>query len=314
MEKVSIIMPVYNGETTLGKALKSLALQESNFQELIIVNDASTDGSLEIIENFKRKREYIRLISNEHNIGLAKSYNIGIKAARGDLVVTMHQDIILTRGALKHLITPFSNEKVVAVGHADIHPTELWEKYNFWQKCFFARFMNRNSVGINGQFDAFRKSALEKVGMFDGVHFKSAGEDGDIVWKLQRIGKIANTDARIVHLHKIDPNFSWKDIIRKQMQYSEAQGALLARGRIFGIYQLAKSFFREMLLIALLIPFMNLISVIIIIIYSFFYTGRVFAEEYKNPRIIILPFFNFLLLFVSFFYSLRGFIYGKQMI
>ena len=52
MEKVSIIMPVFNGGTTLAKSLKSLLSQTANFFELIIVNDASSDNSLEIIKKF----------------------------------------------------------------------------------------------------------------------------------------------------------------------------------------------------------------------------------------------------------------------
>lgn len=307
-------MPVYNGETTLEGALKGLFGQAEYFQELIVINDASSDNSAKIIKGLIGENENYKLIENELNQGLAKSYNVGIKAAQGDLIVTMHQDIVLTKGALKKLIAPFEDEKVVAAGHADIHPLELWKKYNFWQKCFFSRFQKMNISGINGQFDAFRKSALEKVGMFDGIHFKSAGEDGDIVYKLKKIGKIAGSGAKTIHIHKVDPNFSWRDIIRKQAQYSEAQGALLARGRVSGIYQLTMSFFREILLVALFVPLIKFISIVIIIIYSFSYTGRVFLEEYKNPRILVLPFFNIFLLFISLLYSLKGFILGKQTI
>jgi len=312
--KVSVIMPIHNGETTLKEALASLLGQTDFFQELIIINDASTDNSAKIISEFAEKFEKFRIIANEKNLGLAKSYNVGIQEAKGDLVITMHADMVLEKNAVAELLEPFSDPHVAAAGHSDNHPLDLWKKYNFWQKCFFSRFQKLNISGINGQFDCFRKSALEKVGLFDGFHYKSAGEDGDMVWKLKKIGKVVASKARTIHIHKVDPNFSWRDIIHKQAQYSEAQGALLARGRISGMYQLAKSFFREILLIALLIPFINIISIIIIIIYSFSYTGRVFVEEYKNPRILILPFFNIFLLFVSLVYSLKGFILGKQTI
>jgi glycosyltransferase involved in cell wall biosynthesis len=314
MEKISIVMPVYNGETTLEKTLESLILQEEDFFELVIVNDASADGSLEIINNLARGRENWIILSNEHNRGLARSYNEGIRRARGDLVVTMHQDIVLTEGALKKLVAPFADKNVVAAGHADIHPLALWQKYNFWQKCFFSRFQKLDISGVNGQFDAFRKSALEKVGMFDGVHFKSAGEDGDIVYKMKKIGKVVASDARTVHLHKVDPHFGWKDIVHKQKQYSEAQGVLLRRGRISGIFLLAKSFFREILLIALIIPYIRILSVSSIILYSFLYTKLVYMEEYSNIRIVVLPFFNIFLLLVSLAYSLKGFILGRQTI
>jgi glycosyltransferase involved in cell wall biosynthesis len=314
MQKVSIIMPVYNGETTLEKTLESLLNQEINFLEIIIVNDASTDKSLEIIKEFISENGKCKLINNQKNLGLAKSYNIGIKAGRGDLIVTMHQDIVLAKDALEKLVAPLENEKVVAAGHADLHPLELWKKYNFWQKCYFSRFQKLNITSINGQFDCFRKKALEKVGLFDEVHFHSAGEDGDIVYKLKKIGKIADSEAKIIHLHKIDPNFNWKNIIRKQAQYSEAQGALLSLGRISGFKNYIKTFFREIMLLSLFFPYLNTIVLVSIIIYSFIYTERVYREEYNNPRIFVLPFFNIYLLFISFIFSTRGFISKKQVV
>jgi hypothetical protein len=132
--------------------------------------------------------------------------------------------------------------------------------------------------------------------------------------RLKKIGKIVDTKARIIHLHKVDPRFSWKNIVYKQAQYSEAQGALLARGRIWNPRTFVRSFFREILLVAFLIPYTRILSLVLIAIYSFSYTKIVFFREYKNKRIWLLPFFNIFLLFVSLAYSLRGFIYGKQRI
>lgn len=307
-------MPVFNGETTIGSTLRSLFKQTEYFQQLIIINDASSDNSEKIIRDIAGEADNARIITNPKNLGLAKSYNIGIREASGDLIVTMHQDIVLKKNALQKLMAPFENENIVAAGHADVHPPELWKKYNFWQKCYFSRFTRRKWIGINGQFDCFRKSALEKVGFFDEVHFRSAGEDGDMLHKLKKIGTVAGSDAKTIHIHKIDPNFSWRDIIRKQAQYSEAQGVLLIRGKALSLVSIVHTFFREILLLALLVPFVRIFSVALIILYSFAYTGRVYFEECGNTRIFVLPFFNILLLFVSLYYSLRGAINGKQRI
>ncbi|KKT33663.1 MAG: hypothetical protein UW19_C0007G0054 [Candidatus Moranbacteria bacterium GW2011_GWF2_44_10] len=135
-----------------------------------------------------------------------------------------------------------------------------------------------------------------------------------MVFKLKKMGKIADTEARIIHLHKVDPNFSWKDIVHKQAQYSEAQGVLLALGRIRNLETFGRSFFRELMLLALVVPYLNIVSLISIALYSFLYTKIIFEKNYKDKRIFILSLFNIFLLFVSSFYSLRGFIYGKQRI
>jgi GT2 family glycosyltransferase len=313
-KKISLLMPVHNGESTLEKTLESLLDQSTKFNDLVIIDDRSCDSSVEIIENYLDGKQEYTLIRNSKSIGLAAAYNQGIRATNGDLIVTLHQDVVLKKDSLEKLIEPFKNEEIVAASHIVEHPINIWNKYNFWQKCFFSRLAGKDFQGIDGKFDAFRKDALEKVGLFDEKHFRTAGEDGDIVFKLRRIGKIADTDAKIVHLHKIDPNFGWKDILRKQAQYSEAQGALFIRGRIRNVLQFGKSFFREILLLTLLIPYTRILSVVLIIIYSFLYTKLVYKKKHEDKRILILPFFNILLLLVSFIYSLKGILYGKQKI
>lgn len=311
-QAISVIMPVHNGKSTLEKTLESLLAQSNIFDELIIVDDASNDGSAKAAAAYLDGRRDYQFMQNEKCLGLAATYNRGVKAAACDLVVTLHQDIVLENDSLRKLVAPFCDDQVVAASHIVAHPLDVWNRYNFWQKCFFARLAGKDFSGIDGKFDCFRKSALEKVGLFDEIHFRTAGEDGDIVYKLEKIGKISETGAKIVHIHKNDPCFSWKDIIRKQMQYSEAQGALLSRGRINGINPFFKTFFREIMLAALLVPFAAYLSLALILAYSFWYTKLVFLKEYRNPRILVLPFLNIFLLLVSFAYSLRGLILRKQ--
>lgn len=321
--KIAVIIPVYNAKTTLIQTFDSLLGQTLLPDELIIVNDASTDESPSLIDGFLRindivfqnKGVEVKLIQHDKAQGLSASYNDGIIKSSGDLVVTLHSDIILKPTSLEQLIAPFSNpnsSEIVATYHLVDHPYEIWQKYNFWQKCFFSRLVGKKFYGLDGKFDCFRKAAVEKVGYFDARRFKNAGEDGDMVYKLKKLGKIVKTDAEILHIHSMDPKFSYKNIILKQKQYSESQGILLRLGRLTNPQNLPVIFFREFLVFALLIPCINLISLMLIIIYSFYYTKLAFIKEYKDGRIFLLPFLNIYLLFVSTFYSIKGFLYGKQ--
>lgn len=312
--KITVILPVHNGATTLVKTLGSLLKQSLKFDELIVIDDASTDASKKTIQEYLDGKSEYKLVEHQKNLGLAKTYNEGIRIAVGNLIITLHQDVVLLENSLQKLIEPFGDDEVVATSHIVIHPIEIWKTYNFWQKCFFARLVGKKFSGMDGKFDCFRKTALEKVGMFDENHFRTAGEDGDLIVRLKKIGRIVQTNAEIIHLHRIDDNFSWRDIVYKQKQCSEAQGALLALGRIKGLTPVIRTFFREILVLTLFIPRMDRVSLILIISYSFLYTKPIYFEEYKNPKILLLPLFNIYLLFVSFFYSLRGFFYGKQRI
>jgi len=316
---VSVIIPIYNGASTIIDTLKSLFQQsyiekKTGIVEIILINDNSTDNSFHLIQKFfQYKNIKYTIINNLKNYGLAASYNIGIKISTGEYIVTMHQDVILQNNALEQLISAIYEDKTVhAAFHYVDHPREIWEKYNFWGKCLFSRLLNKKLYGLNGQFDIFRKNTLAEVGMFDSDTFHSAGEDGDIIRKIETIGRLKKTEAGIFHIHVNNPNYSAKNYIMKHAQLSEAQGALYRKHGAKNITELFRAFFRELLILMLLIPYLRQITIILVLIYSFYYTKHVYKSEYMNPRILLLPFINVLLLFVSFIYSIKGFVTGKQ--
>lgn len=316
---VSVIIPLYNGEKTIANTLDSLFRQEADFNEVIVINNGSSDSSLNIVHRWlQNKRHYksrIKIIDHKNPIGLSRAYNEGIKLSNGDLVITLHQDVVLLENCIKTITNPFCQsdaENVVATTHIVVYPYGVWNNYNFWGKVYFARFVGKEFFGLDGKFDCFRKEVLLRIGGFDEEHFHSAGEDGDIVFRLKSAGKILQTDAKIIHIHNVTNDFGPKDIIFKQKQYSEAWGVLLRLGRIKGLSNLARTFFREILLFLLLIPYVNMIATVLIIFYSFFYTRVLFTKKYKDSRLLLVPILNVYLLFVSLFYSCRGFINGKQ--
>jgi glycosyltransferase involved in cell wall biosynthesis/2-polyprenyl-3-methyl-5-hydroxy-6-metoxy-1,4-benzoquinol methylase len=88
--KVSVIMSVYNGEKYLREAIESILNQTFTDFEFVIVNDGSTDNSLEILKSYDDER--IRVINNEKNIGLTKSLNKALKVARGEYIARQDAD------------------------------------------------------------------------------------------------------------------------------------------------------------------------------------------------------------------------------
>ena len=90
--KISVIMSVYNGEKYLREAIESILAQTFTDFEFVIVNDGSTDNSLEIIQSYDDER--IKIINNEKNIGLTKSLNKALKVARGEYIARQDADDI----------------------------------------------------------------------------------------------------------------------------------------------------------------------------------------------------------------------------
>lgn len=96
---VSIIVPVYNMEKYLSECLDSLFNQSLEQYEIIIVNDGSTDGSLDIIKTYQKKYSFIHTI-NQKNQGLSAARNAGLSLASGEYIYFMDSDDYLEKDAL----------------------------------------------------------------------------------------------------------------------------------------------------------------------------------------------------------------------
>lgn len=90
MPKVTVLMPVYNGERYLREAIDSILVQSFTEFEFLVINDGSTDKSVEIAESYQDPR--IRLIHNDCNLGLVSTLNKGLRLARGDFIARMDCD------------------------------------------------------------------------------------------------------------------------------------------------------------------------------------------------------------------------------
>ena len=111
--KISVIMSVYNGEKYLREAIGSILAQTFTDFEFIIVDDGSTDNSLEIIQSYNDKR--IRIINNEKNIGLTKSLNKALKAARGEYIARQDADDISLPSRFEEQMRYFEEHPEVAL-------------------------------------------------------------------------------------------------------------------------------------------------------------------------------------------------------
>ena len=107
--KVTVLMPVYNAEKYVGEAIESILNQTFRDFEFLIINDGSTDSSLDVVQYYKDPR--IKLVNNEKNLGLSNTLNKGIDLAQGEYLARMDADDISLRERLKK-----------QVGFMDSHP------------------------------------------------------------------------------------------------------------------------------------------------------------------------------------------------
>jgi len=123
--RVSVVMSCYNASSTLERAIDSILRQTFTDFEMIIIDDGSSDGTLQLLRRIKGQDERIKLIINNHNLGLGASLNKGILATKGRYIARMDADDIAVISRLNEQVTFLDeHEQVDIVGSGIIQIAE----------------------------------------------------------------------------------------------------------------------------------------------------------------------------------------------
>lgn len=185
----SIVIPVYNEEEFLEKCLQCCFAQKGNFNfEVIVVDNNSTDNSVEIAKNFPVKILYEKMQS----VGATR--RLGTGQARGDIIINIDADTRLPIDFLSQVYDRFQkNKKLVCVGaQATFYDGSLLlnliRPFLYYSLEFITRVLSFGRVGPLCNSMAFKKTDYDKVfGFKKEITF---GEDANLTYQLSRFGKI----------------------------------------------------------------------------------------------------------------------------
>ncbi|MBQ3788444.1 MAG: glycosyltransferase [Bacteroidales bacterium] len=114
--KLSIIIPAYNAEAYLPQCLDSILAQEHQDCEVIVVDDGSTDGTAALLERYPDVK-----VVHQKNRGMSTARNRGLDEARGEYILFVDSDDLLTDGALETLVAELSGEDIIAFNAKKLH-------------------------------------------------------------------------------------------------------------------------------------------------------------------------------------------------
>lgn len=178
---VSVCIPVYNCKNYVAQAIDSVLSQTFTDFELIIVDNASTDGTLEIIARYTDSR--IRLIRNKTNLGLEANWNKSVREAKGEYIKLLPADDFLYPLCLERQVKAFENSgdfdlSLVVCARDIVNPAGkklLTRKFpgaeaNITGQYAIRRVL-RSGTNLLGEPGAilFKRTILEKTGVFNGV-------------------------------------------------------------------------------------------------------------------------------------------------
>jgi len=141
-ELVSIVMPVFNSEKYVEEAIKSCFEQTYSNIEIIVVNDGSTDNSLEILKNYDDKL----VLKSQENRGVSAATNFGIRSMNGKLFKIMNADDVLYPNCVESLVSEFdklNNKKMIIHGNGE----------TIDKKSEFVRDISQSNLNSLSQFD-----------------------------------------------------------------------------------------------------------------------------------------------------------------
>lgn len=120
MSKISIVLPTYNGSRFLARSIESILNQTESDWELIIVNDCSTDNTLEIALSYAKQDNRIKVVTNEHNKKLPASLNVGFEKAKGKYLSWTSDDNYYLPDALKKMSDMLDKKDDISFVYTDL--------------------------------------------------------------------------------------------------------------------------------------------------------------------------------------------------
>lgn len=216
--RASVVIVVYNAQADLARCLRSLAAAGHPQDEIIVVDNASRDGSADMVES---AFPAVRLVRSASNVGFGEGNNLGAAQARGRYLAFLNPDTEVTPGWLDALIAALESSPRVGMATAKILLREERERINtcggdtHLTGLTLCRGMGQQrdemaepaAVGaVSGAAFVMRRALFRQVGGFDGSFFMYM-EDTDLSWRVRLAGYTCLYAPEAVVYHRYNLRF-----------------------------------------------------------------------------------------------------------
>lgn len=260
---VSIIIPAYNAEEFIDRCLQSVMNQTYKNLQIIVINDGSTDQTLEKIRQYEMLDERFKIIDQD-NLGVAETRNVGLENADGDFVLFIDSDDWIELNAVETLLAKMSDEVDIVfckydkaetdeqVSHVDEIIFETWDN----ERQLYEFLTHKRMTGMLWN-KLIRKSIIRDVKFDSTVGY---GEDAQFLWRILKYSRtmfVTNEilyhhvmeNSSISHLSFSDKKYSaipmWEGICENVFatvpKYSSLAIERLLAQSIFSLYEIKES-------------------------------------------------------------------------
>ena len=234
---VSVVMPVYNSEQYLIGAVDSILNQSYKNFEFIIVNDASTDSTSEILEEYRKKDRRIILLENKQNLGVTKSLNLALTKASGNYIIRMDADdwSFPDRFELQVALMEKNPDVVVSGSYVEVRDANL--KIQYIRKYHKTDAEIRKHIFRYSPFahpaTIWRANILKKERYNEML---TTCQDYELYFRVGKFGKFMNLDKSLLKLRLHDRSMS---VLQNDLQWKNTVLIRLYAVLMLG-YQMSK--------------------------------------------------------------------------
>jgi GT2 family glycosyltransferase len=228
-ERVSVTIVTYNSGRFIKRCLESVLAQKCTTKEIIVIDNASTDGTVDILEQFEDR---CQIVYNDENIGFAAAQNQAISLGSGDWVLTLNPDVLLLPNFIQALVDAGQMDKRIGtvcgkllaiLATFDLPDKPLVDSTGIYftpmlrhldrgsQEVDNGHYLNHEYVfGATAAAALYRRTMIEDVsiqGEFFDEEFFVYREDADVAWRAQLLGWrcIYTPHARGYHVRNVLP-------------------------------------------------------------------------------------------------------------
>lgn len=216
MKKVSVIVVNWNGAKYLRRCIDHVIMQRYKDIEIIVVDNGSTDNSLEEIKKYRQ----IKLIKNKKNEGFSRSQNLGISESKGEYILPLNFDVFITADFISQMVSAIESKKDVGSVSGRLiksFDNTLIDSTGIIMKNLFPADRGENEkesrkyirkeliFGASGAAPLYKKQMLEDIktnGEYFDEDFGSYVEDVDLAWRAQLKGWKCLYNPKAVAFHE----------------------------------------------------------------------------------------------------------------
>ncbi len=235
-KSISVVICTYNRAIILERCIESLKMQTYPNFEIIVVNGPSTDETDKVLEKYKE----IRTVNERKLNGLSFARNLGIKEAKGEIIVFIDDDSVADKNWIKYLVEGYTDESIGGVGGIVLNMVDNSNQFKngYISRAGIPSFINEKDLDYNdpkgnffnyimGTNSSFKKNLLNEIGLFD-EKIKYYLDEADVCVRVIRSGyKIKHVTNAIVfhemaegHNRKSPGDINWYEIMKNSIYFT----------------------------------------------------------------------------------------------